>query len=121
MEKHFSRFFIVSILFTSTLTVRKLFFSLRASILTIFVLTSIGSESSAQRVPTPEEVLGFKVGAEHHLADYGQALEYLRVLEKASPMIELFEMGKTEMGKPMIYAVISSEENMASLEHFKEI
>ena len=36
-------------------------------------------------------------------------------------MIKIFEAGKTEMGKTMIYAVISAEENMAKLDRFKEI
>ena len=77
--------------------------------------------SYGQNVPAPEKVLGFKVGADYHLATYNQALEYFRTLENASPRIKLFEMGRTAMDKPMIYAVITSEENMAQLEHYKEI
>jgi hypothetical protein len=75
----------------------------------------------AQTIPSPEEILGFKVGTDYHLASYEQAIEYFRSLEAASPRVKLFEMGKTSMGKPMIYAVISSEENMAKLDRFKEI
>ncbi len=91
-------------------------------ILTFILVFLLGMGLSfAQKVPAPEEILGFKVGADYHLADYNQALEYFSVLEKASPRIKVFEMGKTEMGKPMIYAVISSEENMANLDRYKEI
>jgi len=100
---------------------KKMIVSFKAISLIVFVLSIIEGGASAQRIPTPEEIIGFKVGEDYHLADYSQALEYLRALEKASPMIKLFEMGKTEMGKPMIYAVISSEENLARLEHYKEI
>ena len=60
----------------------KRFSSLKAVIPAIFVLIFLGSESFAQRVPAPDEILGFEVGADHHLADYYQALEYLRTLEK---------------------------------------
>ncbi len=74
-----------------------------------------------QTIPSPEEILGFTVGTDYHLASYEQAIEYFRSLEAASPRVKLFEMGKTSMGKPMIYAVISSEENMAKLDRFKEI
>lgn len=77
--------------------------------------------SFAQKAPLPEEILGFKVGADFRLADYKQALEYFRALEKSSPRMKVFEMGKTEMGKPMIYAAITSEDNMAKLDHYKEI
>ena len=100
---------------------KTIFHSLKTLVLIIFILFSFRSESFTQEVPKPEEILGFKVGADYHLADYNQALEYLRALEKASPKIKLFEMGKSGMGKPMIYAVITSEENMAKLDHYKEI
>jgi hypothetical protein len=77
--------------------------------------------SFAQTVPSPEEILGFKVGTDYHLASYEQAVKYFRSLEAASPRMKVFEMGKTSMGKPMIYAVISSEENIENLDRFREI
>jgi hypothetical protein len=94
---------------------------LRAIIPAILIFLLGGFVSFAQKVPSPEEVLGFKVEADYHLTTYQQAIEYFRALEKASPRIKLFEMGKTSMGKPMIYAVITSEDNMARLDRFKEI
>ena len=96
------------------------FYSLKRTVLFALVISLVGSISFSQ-VPAPEEVLGFKIGDDYKLATYNQAVEYLQALEKASPKIKLFEMGKTDMGKPMIYAVISSEENMGKLEHYKEI
>ena len=77
--------------------------------------------ASAQKIPTPEEVLGFRVGADFHLATYQQAYKYFRALEQASPMMRVFEVGKTPMGNPMIYAVITSQANMARLERYQEI
>ena len=100
---------------------RKTFYSFKVIVPAVIILLLGGLVSFAQRIPAPEEILGFQVGADYHLASYQQAIEYLRALEKASPMIKLFEMGKTSMGKPMIYAVISSAENMAQLERYKEI
>lgn len=76
---------------------------------------------TAQKVPAPEDVLGFKVGADFKLATYEQATAYLKALEQASPLIRVAEMGRTSMGKPMIYAVISSRENMAKLDRYREI
>lgn len=95
--------------------------SQRATILATFIFLLCGGISFAQDVPPPEEILGFKVGADFHLASYQQAMEYFKALEKASPRIKLFEMGKSTMGKPMIYAVITSVENMDKLNRFKEI
>ncbi|MBE3133915.1 MAG: hypothetical protein IMZ55_10590, partial [Acidobacteria bacterium] len=58
--------------------------------------------ASAQKIPTPEESLGFRVGADFHLATYTQAYKYFKALEQASPMIRIFEIGNTPMGHPMI-------------------
>jgi hypothetical protein len=74
----------------------------------------------SQSVPEPDEVLGFKVGADYHLATYTQAIEYLKKLEQNSSRIKLFDEGKTSMGQTMTYAVISSKENMDNLEKYKQ-
>ena len=79
----------------------------------------MGALAFTFQVPPPKDVLGFNVGADYHLASYKQALEYFRKLEKASPMIRLIEIGKTSMGKHMVYALISSVENMAKLDQYK--
>lgn len=44
---------------------------------------------TAQKVPAPEDVLGFKVGADFKLATYEQATAYLKALEQASPLIRV--------------------------------
>ena len=72
-------------------------------------LLSVGV-TFAQHVPSPDEILGFMPGDTRKLASYEQAIEYWKAIEKASPRMKLFECGKTEMGKPMMYAVISSED-----------
>jgi hypothetical protein len=79
------------------------------------------SQAFAQKVPRPEDALGFKPGADFKLATYEQAVAYFRQLEQASPLIKVFDLGKTSMGKPMIYAVITSQANMARLDRYKEI
>ncbi len=75
----------------------------------------------SQAVPRPEEVLGFKVGDDYHLATYIQAVQYFKKLAENSDRIKLFNIGKTSMGQTMTYAVISSAENIANLEKFKQI
>jgi len=77
--------------------------------------------SSGQSIPDPEKILGFKIGADYHLATYTQAIEYFKILAKNSDKIKLFDMGKTSMGQTMTYAVISSPENLSKLEHYKQI
>lgn len=90
--------------------------------LLFFVLISILiSPGFSQSIPEPKEILGFEVGADYHLADYHQAMEYFKILEKNSNRIKLFDEGKTSMGQTMTYAVISSSENISQLEKYKQI
>jgi hypothetical protein len=75
----------------------------------------------AQVVPRPEDVLGFPVGADYHLATYTQAMDYLKRVASVSDRIKLFDFGRTSMGQVMTYAVITSPANMASLDKYKDI
>ena len=93
------------------------------AIVVFFALTAaiIVSPGFSQNVPKPEEILGFKVGADYHLATYIQAIEYFKKLEESSERIKLFDEGKTSMGQIMTYAVISLKENLADLDNYKQI
>lgn len=88
--------------------------------LVLFLLFLINNIYS-QNITSPEKILEFPIGSDYKLATYEQAIDYFRILEKESGRIKLYEIGKTSMGKPMIYAVISSEENMQKIEKYKEI
>ncbi len=87
----------------------------------IFVGLFLLMTNAQAEVTPPEKFLGFKVGADYHLATYEQALGYFKLLEQESPKFKLREMGRTGMGKPMVYAVITSENNMKNLDRYREI
>ncbi|MBN1224977.1 MAG: hypothetical protein JXB23_17135, partial [Candidatus Aminicenantes bacterium] len=69
---------------------------------------------------SPEEFLGHKVGADRKLADYNQIRTYFEKLDSESEKIRVLTLGKTTMGKSLIMAVITSEENMARLETYRQ-
>ena len=75
----------------------------------------------AAQVPTPESVLGFRVGADFHLATYEQSLEYFRRLDAASDRLELRQVGTTSEGRPWYVALISSAENLRNVDHWRGI
>ncbi len=87
---------------------------------TLLFILFLAINLSAQVSP-PKRILGFEVGADYNLADYDQAVEYFNLLAKESPKFKVMEMGKTSMGRPMIYGIITSEKNMKNLEHYKTI
>lgn len=70
---------------------------------------------------SPEKFLGHKVGADRKLADYSQIKAYFQKLDKESGKIKVLTIGKTTLNKPMIMAVITSEENMANLATYRGI
>ena len=72
-------------------------------------------------VPTPESVIGFRVGEDRRLAKWEQFLSYFRRLALASDRIKVEELGKTTLGRPFIVATISSADNLRRLDEFKEI
>ncbi len=70
---------------------------------------------------SPEEFLGHKVGADRKLVDYNQILAYFEKLDQESEKIKVLTIGKTTLDKPLIMAVITSKENMAKLDTYREI
>jgi len=98
-------------------------FFLPKNYLTFFVFASVLFCSIpctfAQFIPHPKEFFGFPVGADYHLIDYRQAVAYWKKLEASSGRIKLFEYGKTSGGRTMMFAAVSSEENISKLDHYK--
>jgi hypothetical protein len=80
-----------------------------------------GAAAAQSPPPTPESVLGFRVGADFKLATYDESLAYFRQLAAASDRVELREVGRTSMGKPWVMALVSAPENLARVEEYREI
>jgi hypothetical protein len=75
--------------------------------------------SSAAEVPSPESVLGFKVGEDRKLADWNQIVDYFHRLDAASDRVSVDEVGKTTEGRPFLVVTITSEANQARLEEIR--
>ncbi|MAE83085.1 MAG: peptidase M14 [Flammeovirgaceae bacterium] len=91
-------------------------------LLPIFLITYfIPFYINAQEVPSPEDVYGFKVGADYKLADYSQIEDYLEQLDQASNRVRKIEIGTSVLGRKMYLLFISSEENLSDLDKWKDI
>ena len=86
----------------------------------LFFVVNI-SLAQVQKVPSPEEVFGFQVGADYKLADYDQMLDYYNQLATASDRVKMIDIGKSVMGRPIKLMFISTKENLAQLDKWKEI
>lgn len=71
-------------------------------------------------VPSPEEVLGFQVGADGRLAAWADIVDYFEKLNAATPMMRLERIGESVGGRPMLLAAISSPDNIARLPEIEE-
>ncbi|HEY8793365.1 MAG TPA: M14 metallopeptidase family protein [Gemmatimonadaceae bacterium] len=84
------------------------------SLVTSFALASgfVPAGVFAQGIPTPESVLGYRVGADRKLADWSQIVGYFEKLAATTPAVSIQTLGKTTMGKPLIAAIISTPDNV---------
>ena len=77
------------------------------------VLLTLLSIPLAAQVPTPESVLGFRVGADSQLASWRQIGDYFHRLAAASPMVRVDSVGPTTQGRPYLLITISDSANLA--------
>ena len=76
---------------------------------------------SFAQLKSPEEFLGFPVGADYKIADYETIQNYFKHLAANSKMLIYEEIGKTVQQRDMFMAIISSEENIRNLEKYRQI
>src|SRR5262249_38059860 len=68
-----------------------------------------------------ESVFGFQPGADYKLATYDQSLDYFRKVAAASRFVKLIDAGPTSEGRPMMFALVSSPDNLAKIDRYREI
>jgi hypothetical protein len=97
--------------------------SLRFRLLFLFLGCFLAASSRHTRaeVPSPISVLGHNPGDDFYLADYEDTVRYFHAMAAASDRIKMFTVGKTTEGKDIEIAVISSPQNLAKLDDYKQI
>ncbi len=92
-----------------------------ALLVAALLLFSGQGQSQNSSPPTPDSILGFKIGEERKLATWNQFLAYFTRLSQTSDRVKFEELGKTTLKRPFVVATISSAENMRRLAELKEI
>ncbi|MGQ9618336.1 MAG: peptidase, partial [Candidatus Aminicenantia bacterium] len=93
----------------------------KALVWILFLLIILNYTSISATVPKPKDILGHDVGEDYFLASYEEAINYLKVIDEVSDRMLLLNMGKTTLGRDMLYAVVSSEENIKNINKYKDI
>lgn len=74
-----------------------------------------GVTGYSSSVPTPEQVIGHRIGTQHTRPD--QAVRYLEALSEAAPQrVTFFEHGRSFEGRRMAHAIFASPANTRRLE-----
>jgi len=91
----------------------------RPAIISIAMLVSF---AIARAEPlSPADIFGFQPGDDYKLASYEQMESYYRQLAAESSRVQLREIGKSALGRTLYLLTISSEENLANLDKYRDI
>ncbi|HLW77672.1 MAG TPA: M14 metallopeptidase family protein [Bryobacteraceae bacterium] len=85
------------------------------------ILMVLAATAAMAQVPTPESVLGHKPGDDFYLATYEDSVGYFKKLAASSNRIKLVNVGKSTEGRDWWIAFISDPENLAQLDHYKDM
>ena len=74
-----------------------------------------------QEITSPEAFFGFQLGSDLKMARWDRIVDYFQLLEEQSDKIQVIDMGPSTEGHPFLFVAISSPENLANLNHLREV
>ena len=88
-------------------------------VITLLVVFSFQVSSIAQNIPSPDDILGYKIGSQfsrnHQIIDYFKAVQ-----AKVPKQVKLEQYGTTNERRPLYLAYVSSEANIENLETIRQ-
>jgi hypothetical protein len=95
--------------------------SVQGGILLLGLFLLVIGNTMAQKIPSPKEHFGFGLGDDYHVSNYTQTEAYFKKVAAASDKAKLVSIGKTEEGREQWMMIVTSVENHANLDKFKDI
>jgi len=77
--------------------------------------------TAAGTLQTPEQFLGFKVGADNKLVRWDKIVDYMKLAAANSDRVRFRELGKTSSGNPFIALEISAPDTLRNLDRYKRL
>jgi len=93
----------------------------RRPLIGVLVLVSTLVTSAAGTLQTPEQFLGFKVGADNKLVRWDKIVDYMKLAAANSDRVRFRELGKTSDNNPFIALEISSPDTLKHLDRYKAL
>src|SRR5688572_13365230 len=72
-------------------------------------------------VPSPLKFFGYVPGEPGNLTYHADIVRYYEALEKASPRVKVFRIGKSDEGRDMVALAIADEATIKQLDKYKQI
>lgn len=85
--------------------------------LLLLCLSLTGSLTFAQKIQTPSEFLGYKLG--ERFTPHHRVVDYYKYLTNTSKNIKLEEYGQTNEGRPLLIAIVASANNIGRVEEIR--
>ncbi|MDB5449031.1 MAG: peptidase, partial [Phenylobacterium sp.] len=79
------------------------------------------AQAPAAHLTTPREALGHDIGEDYFLANYSQLVSYWKTLAAQSDRAKMVDIGETSEGRRQYMMIVSSPQNLAKLDRYKEI
>ncbi len=72
-------------------------------------------------VPSPQQFLGFEVGADTRLARWDKIVDYMKAVAAASDRVRVRELGRTTNGNAFIAVEVAAADTLKDVERFKQM
>jgi hypothetical protein len=76
---------------------------------------------AAASLPSPQQFIGFQVGADNKLARWDTIVGYMKLVAAQSDRVRFHELGRTNGGNPFVLLEISSPDTMKNLDRYKQL
>src|SRR5216684_1801552 len=86
-----------------------------------FALMSTFVATAAGTLQTPEQFLGYKVGADNKLVRWDKIVDYMKLAAANSDRVRFRELGKTSQNNPFIALEISAPDTLKNLGRYKQL
>src|SRR5262245_5462133 len=76
--------------------------------------------TAAGSLQSPDQFIGFKVGADNKLVRWDRIVEYMKLAAAGSDRVHVRELGKSTGGNPFLAVEISAPETIRNLDRYKQ-
>src|SRR5438477_1766581 len=84
-------------------------------------MMSAFAATAAGPLQSPEQFLGFKVGADNKLARWDKIVDYMKLAAANSDRVRFRELGKTSSNNPFVALEISAPDTLKNLDRYKQL